>query len=142
MFQHSLVIDMRRRTVTLPKLCEMFRNDFGGINTSTGTGSSTGTGTDITGGATSTSVSQERSQQERGLEVLRFILRYLERESWEKVTLLLNGPKPPVVKFQEMEARSHDSLQLMTSPELTKPDRVSVAAAAAATTRPMPAQGK
>jgi hypothetical protein len=86
MFNHCLAIDMKKRTVILPKLCEMFRNDFGN----------------------------------NSHEVLRYILRYLERENWEKVSMLLNGAKLPVVKFHEMECRSHDSLQLITSPEQTR----------------------
>lgn len=79
LFHHSLTVDMKKRIVILPKLCEIFRNDFG-----------------------------NNSQ-----EVLRYILRYLEREDWEKVSLLLNGPKPPTIKFHEMECRSHDSLELI-----------------------------
>jgi hypothetical protein len=81
LFHHSLSIDMKRRTVTLPKLCEIFCKDFGTTPH----------------------------------EVLRYILRYLERDNWEKVSLLLNGPKPPVVRFAELECRSHDSLELATS---------------------------
>jgi hypothetical protein len=80
LFSHTLLLEMKKRTVTLPKCCEMYRNDFG----------------------------------ESSYEVLRHILRYLGREQWEKVTLLLNGPKQPTIKFHEMECRSHDSLQLIT----------------------------
>mmetsp|Transcript_2996 Transcript_2996/g.4552 ORF Transcript_2996/g.4552 Transcript_2996/m.4552 type:complete len:1659 (+) Transcript_2996:117-5093(+) len=46
-------------------------------------------------------------------EVLRHILRYLGRENWEKVSILLTGQKQPIVKFQDMKCRSHDSLQLI-----------------------------
>lgn len=80
LFEKCLQIDMKRRIVTLPKICDTYRTDFG-INSA---------------------------------EILKYILRYLQRDNWEKITLLLSGSKFPTIKYYEMECRSHDSLQLMT----------------------------
>jgi len=78
-FESSMIVDTKRRTVTLPKICDIFRSDFG----------------------------------EDALAVLRHILRYLNRDNWEKVSLLLEGSKAPTVKFQDFKPRSHSRLHLV-----------------------------
>jgi hypothetical protein len=78
-FESSMAVDMKRRTVTLPKICDTFGLDFG----------------------------------EGPLAVLRHILRYLNRDNWEKVSLLLTGAKRPHVKFQDLKPRSHTRLHLV-----------------------------
>ena len=79
LFEYCFSVDMKKRTVVLPKMCETHRADFGS----------------------------------NVQEVLRHCLRYLGRENWEKLSILLTSQKPPIVKFQEMKCRSHDSLQLI-----------------------------
>lgn len=80
-FESSMVVDMKKRTVTLPKICDTFGLDFG----------------------------------EDALGVLRHILRYLNRDNWEKVSILLSsgGGKAPSVKFQDLKPRSHTRLHLV-----------------------------
>ena len=79
-FESSLEIDMKRRTVTLPRICDSFSMDFG----------------------------------ENPLAVLRHVLRYLNRDNWEKVSILLDGSKSPVVKYHDLKPRSHSRLHLVT----------------------------
>lgn len=79
LFEYCFSVDMKKRTVVLPKVCDTYRGDFGS----------------------------------NVQEVLRHSLRYLGRENWEKLSILLTGQKPPIVKFHDMKCRSHDSLQLI-----------------------------
>mmetsp|Transcript_19758 Transcript_19758/g.36793 ORF Transcript_19758/g.36793 Transcript_19758/m.36793 type:complete len:1713 (-) Transcript_19758:223-5361(-) len=78
-FESSMVVEMKKRVVTLPKICDVFGQDFG----------------------------------EEPLAVLRHILRYLNRDNWEKVSILLTNSKAPAVKFQDLKARSHTRLHLV-----------------------------
>lgn len=78
-FESSMVVDTKKRTVTLPKICDVFGLDFG----------------------------------EDPLAVLRHILRYLNRDNWEKVSILLTNSKAPTVKFQDLKPRSHTRLHLV-----------------------------
>ena len=79
LFEYCFSADMKKRIVTLPKVCETYRADFGS----------------------------------NAQDVLRHCLRYLGRENWEKLSILLTGPKPPIIKYQDLKCRSHDSLQLI-----------------------------
>ena len=78
-FETFLDVNVKNKTVTLPKLLETFKGDFGGTPQ----------------------------------EMLRHILRYLGKENWGKVSILLTSPRPPFVKYLEMKCISHDSLQLI-----------------------------
>ena len=75
----TIRIDLKKRTVFLPKVCDMYRNDFGG------------------------------SSQ----EVLNTIMQYVDGDNKDKLTFLLSGTRPPIVKYHEMKCQSHDSLQLI-----------------------------
>lgn len=77
---HSLKVDSRRRTVVLPKVCDVYRADFG----------------------------------EDVVQALRHCVRYLGREHWEQVSLLLTESRPPTIKFQELRTRSHSKLRLIS----------------------------
>jgi hypothetical protein len=75
-----LDVNVKSKIVTLPKLLETYKGDFGS----------------------------------NPQEVLRHVLRYLGKEDWGKVSILLTAPKSPMVKYFEMKCVSHDSLQLIT----------------------------
>jgi hypothetical protein len=74
-----LDVNVKNKIVTLPKLFETCKGDFGS------------------------------SPQ----EVLKHVLRYLGKEDWGKISILLTAPKPPMIKYFEMKCVSHDSLQLI-----------------------------
>lgn len=79
LFNRTLQVDMKRNTILLPKVCDLYKQDFGGDTQ----------------------------------EVLRHILRYLGREQWENVSLLLTGAKIPLVKYHDFKLVSHDLVELI-----------------------------
>jgi hypothetical protein len=81
LFNRSLQVDMKRNVVILPKVCDLYKEDFGNDTH----------------------------------EVLRHILRYLGREQWENVSLLLTSPKLPTVKFHDYKFVSHEHLELVST---------------------------
>lgn len=79
LFRTYLDVNVKNRIVTLPKLLDIYKGDFG------------------------------TTPQ----EILRHILRYLDKENWGKVSILLTASKPPFIKYLDMKCISHDSLQLI-----------------------------
>lgn len=89
----------KQRTIYLAKVCDLYRADFDPL---------------------AASLTSSSGSESSGLRIIKVLLRFLDRDKWERVSWVLAAAKAPACKFTPYTRKCHESLNLIEDQQRTQ----------------------